>query len=76
MTLVYKCKHCGNEVGRLPSEMVDLNKIGWEHLSPEEKSQLMKLKPDQQVMIQSICENCQRLLEDNPNYHELDYFIQ
>ncbi|MFC4403576.1 anti-sigma-F factor Fin [Gracilibacillus xinjiangensis] len=76
MALVYKCKHCSCEVGRLNSQMLDLNKIGWDHLSSEEKTSLMNYQPTEQIEINTICENCQETLENNPDYHELDYFIQ
>jgi hypothetical protein len=56
--------------------MLDLEKIGWNVLSTEEKNQLMNYQQDQTVTLQSICENCQQLLDQNPQYHELDYFIQ
>ncbi|MGP4042517.1 anti-sigma-F factor Fin [Gracilibacillus sp. D59] len=76
MTLLYTCKHCGTEIGRLRPQMLDLEKIGWNVLSTEEKHKLMNYQQNQTVTLQSICEDCQQLLDQNPQYHELDYFIQ
>ncbi|KAB8126496.1 anti-sigma-F factor Fin family protein [Gracilibacillus oryzae] len=76
MTLVYKCKHCSCEIGRLNNQKLDLNKVGWGHLTSEEKTSLMNYQPTDQIEIKSICEDCQELLESNPANHELDYFIQ
>ncbi|SHN37502.1 anti-sigma-F factor Fin [Gracilibacillus kekensis] len=76
MTLLYTCKHCGSEVGRLQPAMLDLEKIGWNVLSMEEKMKLINYRQDQTITLHSICENCQQLLDQHPQYHELDYFIQ
>ncbi|UOQ83852.1 anti-sigma-F factor Fin [Gracilibacillus salinarum] len=76
MTLIYSCKHCGTEIGRLQPHMLNLEKIGWHVLSMEEKEKLIQYHPDQPMTLQSICENCQQLLDQHPQYHELDYFIQ
>ncbi|GAE94186.1 Fin protein [Gracilibacillus boraciitolerans JCM 21714] len=76
MTLLYTCKHCGSEVGRLQPDMLDLDKIGWNVLSMEEKAKLLQYRHDETITLFSICENCQQLLDQHPQYHELDYFIQ
>ncbi|WP_163539365.1 anti-sigma-F factor Fin [Gracilibacillus sp. YIM 98692] len=76
MSLIYTCKHCSCEVGRINPNMIDLEKIGWNVLSMEEKEKLMNYRPDQSVTLHTICENCQSLLDNNPQYHELDFFIQ
>ncbi len=76
MALTYKCKHCSKEMGSLQIEEIDLEKIGWEYLSEQEKLQLLQYTPDQTITITSICESCEHIIENNPLYHELDYFIQ
>ncbi|MDX8047536.1 anti-sigma-F factor Fin [Gracilibacillus sp. S3-1-1] len=76
MTLLYKCRHCGVEIGRLKPQMLDLEKLGWNMLTMEEKNKLMHYQPDRTVTLHAICENCEQLLEQHPQYHELDHFIQ
>ncbi|GAB2564053.1 anti-sigma-F factor Fin [Gracilibacillus alcaliphilus] len=76
MTINYVCKHCRTELGSLQSQVLDLEQIDWQLLSDKEKQQLMAYHQDQTITFQVICEYCQQLLEQNPQYHELDYFIQ
>ena len=76
MTLIYQCKHCGGEIGQINPAMIDINKIGWHVLSEEEKLRLIHYQQNKEVTLHSICESCQQLFDQNPLYHELDYFIQ
>ncbi|ENH97623.1 hypothetical protein J416_04466 [Gracilibacillus halophilus YIM-C55.5] len=76
MTLVYTCKHCGGEVGRINPTEINAERLGWNVLSTEERQKLMQYQPDQSINFEVICESCQQILEQNPEYHELDHFIQ
>ncbi|WP_066185685.1 anti-sigma-F factor Fin [Gracilibacillus timonensis] len=76
MTITYKCKHCGTKMASIQPHMLDFDKIGWSFLSDEEQRELLRYHPQQQVTLFAICECCQQLLEQHPQYHEVDHFIQ
>lgn len=76
MTLVYQCRHCGGEIGKINPNMIDIEKIGWHVLSEEEKLKLLQYHPESSVTIHTICEDCQKVFDQHPLYHELDHFKQ
>ncbi|WP_371069834.1 anti-sigma-F factor Fin [Sediminibacillus sp. JSM 1682029] len=76
MSLVYQCKHCGNEVGKLNQQELDEQQLGFDTLSQDEKREMIQYQANGDVHIKTICENCQASLEQHPHYHELDHFLQ
>lgn len=76
MAVVYKCRHCGNVIGELNQQVVDTQTLGWDNLSSEDKQEMIQYRNNGDVHIKTICEDCQESLEQNPHYHELDFFIQ
>ncbi|MFD1362577.1 anti-sigma-F factor Fin [Lentibacillus salinarum] len=76
MPIVYKCRHCGQEIGRLEQQVVDESMLGLDQLSAEDKRDMISYEANGDVRIKAICENCEASLGSHPHYHELDYFIQ
>lgn len=76
MTIRYKCKHCSQVLGTLEQQIIDTNTLGWQHLSLQEKKEMIHYHENGDIEIHAICEDCQETLEHNPAYHALDYFIQ
>ncbi|MFB4168692.1 anti-sigma-F factor Fin [Virgibacillus sp. JSM 102003] len=76
MSIVYKCRHCGQEIGKLDQQVVDTSMLGWNKLSAEDKQEMIQYQNNGDVHIKTICENCEESLGNHPQYHELDYFIQ
>ncbi|SDK60304.1 anti-sigma-F factor Fin family protein [Sediminibacillus albus] len=76
MSIVYHCKHCRNIVGELDQQMIEAEKLGFDTLNNEEKSEMIQHQANGDVHVKTICENCQDSLEQHPHYHELDFFIQ
>lgn len=76
MTIRYKCKHCRQVLGTLEQQQVDTNALGWQHLSVQEKKEMIHYLSNGDIEINAICEDCQDTLAHNPEYHALDYFIQ
>ncbi|MUK88070.1 DUF2757 family protein [Ornithinibacillus sp. L9] len=76
MSIVYKCRHCGDVIGQLEQRVIDTTVLGWDKLSNEDKKEMIEYQANGDVHIQSICENCEESLGHHPEYHELDYFIQ
>lgn len=76
MTVVYNCRHCGHEIGRLEQQVINTSMLGWDKLTIEDKKAMIQYQSNGDVHIKTICENCQDTLGQYPHYHELDYFIQ
>ncbi|MDC3414865.1 anti-sigma-F factor Fin family protein [Aquibacillus sp. 3ASR75-11] len=75
MAVIYQCKHCNQTIGQITEDVVDTKKLGWDQLSPEERKEMINYQHNGDVHMKVTCENCQDALEQNPHYHELDYFI-
>lgn len=76
MSIIYHCRHCGKTVGKLSQSVVDTEQLGWHQLSEQERQEMIDYHENGDINIKTICENCQEALERNPDYHELDFFIQ
>ncbi|HLR08581.1 MAG TPA: anti-sigma-F factor Fin family protein [Bacillota bacterium] len=76
MSIVYKCRHCRYEIGRLEQQVINTSMLGWDTLSAKDKKEMIHYQANGDVHIQSICENCEESLGRHPYYHELDFFIQ
>lgn len=76
MSIIYTCRHCGQDIGTLEQTVVDTTLLGLDKLSIGETKEMIHFKQNGDVLIQVICESCEEALEDHPQYHELDYFIQ
>ncbi|MEQ6377527.1 anti-sigma-F factor Fin family protein [Bacillaceae bacterium S4-13-58] len=76
MAIIYQCRHCNQQLGSMDEEVVDTSTLGINSLSHEERKTMIQYKDNGDVHIQVICENCQEALDRNPDFHELDTFIQ
>ncbi|MEN1966459.1 anti-sigma-F factor Fin family protein [Lentibacillus sp. N15] len=75
MSIVYRCRHCGDVVGKIDQQVIDESMLGLDKLSAEDKREMIDYQ-DGDLQIKTICENCEASLGANPQYHELDFFIQ
>lgn len=76
MSIIYKCRHCGQDIGKLEQQIVDTAMLGLDKLSIGEAKEMIQFKQNGDVHIQAICENCEETLGHYPHYHELDFFLQ
>ncbi|MFB2351857.1 anti-sigma-F factor Fin, partial [Priestia megaterium] len=63
-------------VGSLESSMVSTDSLGFQHLTNEERNDMISYKENGDVHVLTICEDCQEALDRNPHYHEYHTFIQ
>ncbi|TDQ34226.1 anti-sigma-F factor Fin [Aureibacillus halotolerans] len=73
---VYRCRHCGVEVGRLPKTDHIKRRLGFTELSVEEQHTMLQDGPAGETYVQCICESCQEALAVSPEFHQLERFIQ
>lgn len=76
MAIVYECRHCQQEVGRIDAIEVEERSLGFQVLTNEERLEMITYEQNGDVKVKTICENCQEALERNPIFHQLDSFIQ
>ncbi|KEZ49692.1 MULTISPECIES: anti-sigma-F factor Fin family protein [Metabacillus] len=76
MALHYTCRHCGVKVGTIDSVSVYSEQLGFQHLSQEERREMISYEQNGDIQVKTICEDCQEALERNPDYHQLQRFIQ
>lgn len=76
MSIVYKCTHCQHVIGRLRKSDAYKSKLGLDMLSNADKEDMIHYQTNGDIHIQTICESCEASLNNHPQYHELDFFIQ
>ncbi|RAS75030.1 anti-sigma-F factor Fin family protein [Priestia endophytica] len=76
MSIHYVCRHCGHKVGTLEGKVVDTEKLGFNHLTNEERTSFIQYAEDGSMSVNVICEDCQEALERNPDFHQYSTFIQ
>lgn len=76
MAVHYQCRHCGITLGTIDQSIHDSVRLGIHTLTDEERLDMVQYDNEGNIHIKSICEDCQELLERNPDYHNQDYLIQ
>lgn len=76
MSIYYRCRHCGTQIGQLSDESYRTDELGFDHLTAAERQEMIHYDENGDVQVQAVCEDCQEALERNPEYHGLSSFIQ
>lgn len=76
MSIIYKCRHCGDVIGSLMQQSHSTSELGLDALTEIEQKSMMEHKDNGDVHVKIICESCEESLEQHPNYYELEHFIQ
>lgn len=76
MAITYSCRYCGTQIGQLQNEIYHAEALGFDHLTAEERREIIHYDDNGDVQVKTVCEDCQEALERNPDYHQLTSFIQ
>ncbi|MGM9987004.1 MAG: anti-sigma-F factor Fin [Bacillaceae bacterium] len=76
MSIRYYCRYCGSLLGTIQHEHINEISIVLEQLSDDEKKEILSFSKDGNILIKTVCENCEQTLDGNPNYYEYDTFLQ
>lgn len=76
MAILYHCRHCGLNMGKLDLEMATSTQLGFDHLDERERQEMVQYDQQGDIHVKVICEDCQEALDRNPELHQLDTFIQ
>jgi hypothetical protein len=63
-------------MGTIEQTTLETERLGLHKLSGEERLDMVSYDTEGNMHIKSICEDCQELLERNPDFHGQDYLIQ
>jgi hypothetical protein len=76
MALHYHCRHCGVNVGSIDNISVSSEQLGFDHLTNDERQEMITYQQNGDILIKTICEDCQDALNRNPDLHQYESFIQ
>lgn len=76
MPIYYNCRHCGTQIGQLKDEIYRADQLGFNHLTAAERREMIHYDENGDVLVKTVCEDCQEALERNPEFHQFTSFIQ
>src|SRR5690606_19222492 len=71
----YRCKHCYTTIAELSHDRLNLEQLGFNQLTDEEKREMIYYHHPNEADVFVICESCESALYHYPNYRELEFFI-
>jgi hypothetical protein len=76
MSINYICRHCSHNIGKLEQKLASSTQLGFDHLNDQERIEMISYETNGDMTVKTICEDCQEALQRNPEYHQLETFIQ
>ncbi|QKS69643.1 anti-sigma-F factor Fin family protein [Paenalkalicoccus suaedae] len=72
----YYCRHCKQKLGKVDHHHEhESSRLGFHLLSEQDKQTMLHYDSRGDVHVQSICEHCEDVLFEHPNYHEYESFL-
>jgi len=75
MAIHYHCRHCGTKIGSIENTALNTHQLGFDLLTSDERQDMITYDLEGNLQVKSICEDCQELLERQPEYHQNDFLI-
>ncbi|ADU28345.1 anti-sigma-F factor Fin family protein [Evansella cellulosilytica] len=75
MAIHYYCRHCSKNVGTLSDWQANDEQLGFNQLTNEEKQEMIECNSQGHLQVKVICEDCEKTLQENPDYHAQESFI-
>lgn len=76
MSIHYRCRHCGTNIGTLEQKSVESHRLGFDDLTITERTEMIEYDKEGNLQVNAICEDCHESLQRNPHFYENDTFIQ
>ncbi|WLR50908.1 anti-sigma-F factor Fin family protein [Bacillus tianshenii] len=76
MAIRYYCRHCGYKVGEISDLTASAERLGFHHLTDQERLDMLTYQANGDIDVKTICEDCHEALHRNPDFHQLRTFIQ
>ncbi|MDG5789984.1 anti-sigma-F factor Fin family protein [Evansella sp. AB-P1] len=75
MAIHYYCRHCSKSIGKLSDWEADDQMLGFNQLTDEDRKEMIECDSQGHIQVKVICEDCERTLQENPDYHAFESFI-
>ena len=62
----YVCRHCRTAIGELSGGQTNELQLGFDFLTPAERSDIISYNPNGDVVVKVVCDYCREALEANP----------
>lgn len=73
----YHCRHCESEVGSLPFESVKETLTLIQQMEDQEQEEpFLAYQKDGAIVVRCICERCEQVLQQFPDYYALEKWLQ
>jgi hypothetical protein len=66
MSIKYYCRYCQIKIGELQQEDLTEYQLGFHHLTPTERKEIVSYQDDGNVEVRVICDYCKEALDANP----------
>jgi hypothetical protein len=67
MSIKYYCRCCNSKIGEIDQEDVTEYELGFHHLTPTERQEIISFQDDGHVQVRVICDYCKEAFEANPD---------
>ncbi|WP_026688690.1 anti-sigma-F factor Fin family protein [Alteribacter aurantiacus] len=74
MAIHYECRHCRTKLGSINHS--DEERLGFHLLNEEERETMINYDDRGETHVKAICEECEKALTENPDYHQFESFLQ
>ncbi|SFS86678.1 anti-sigma-F factor Fin family protein [Marininema halotolerans] len=76
MAVIYTCRCCNVQIGRINNDQVTEMQLGFHWLTPDERQDIISYDAKGDASVRVICETCQEMLENNPELSLLSSPLQ
>lgn len=76
MSIRYYCRHCGTAVGEIHDDQISEYALGFHHLTPDERSDLISYQASGDITVKVVCDDCKTALDLNPELSLLPNLLQ
>lgn len=66
MAIKYYCRHCGTNVGEIQEDHISEYELGFHHLTPDERAELISYQSGGEITVKVVCDYCKLALDANP----------
>lgn len=67
MAVKYICRHCRTTIGSIDGNVVTERQLGFDSLTPEERSDIIAYDSNGDVTVKMVCDYCSEALNANPD---------
>jgi hypothetical protein len=66
MAVNYVCRHCRTFIGRIESDHISEERLGFHFLTPDERRDIIAYNSGGEITVRITCDYCTEALKSNP----------